>query len=267
MSDATGAIDGPIVVYQMGKVGSRSVYHSLCAMGLEVPIYHIHLLNHLDEIEAHLRKAFRNPNMSVDAVEQGRALRAEIEGDPDRPWRLVSLVRDPVARNISRFFQGIEEMDPEIRTKCEEDRIGPEELGHMLVTRWERQSDRQWFDTQVKEVFGIDVYARPFGTDRGFDTYGEGRFSMLVLRLENLNERFAEAMQEFLGIPEARLKTLNKAEDKWYGEVYRRFVSEVTLPGGYLDEVYGSKFARHFYTPEELAEFRRRWGTRRAAAA
>jgi hypothetical protein len=118
----------------------------------------------------------------------------------------------------------------------------------------------------VKEVFGIDVYARPFDTGRGFDTYGEGRFSMLVLRLEDLNARFAEAVHQFLGVRKARLKTVNKAEDKWYGDLYRRFVSEVTLPDGYLDGVYGSKFARHFYTPQELAAHRWRWSARRAAA-
>jgi hypothetical protein len=263
----SATMDGPIVVYQMGKVGSQSVYHSLCALGLGVKVYHIHLLNHLDEIERSLRKAFKNPNMSIDAVEQGRALRTEIERDPDRPWYLISLVRDPVARNISRFFQGLDEMDPGIRDKCAAGQVDVDQLADMLVTRWETHSDSQWFDTQVKEDFGIDVYARPFNTEQGFDAYVEGRFRMLVIRLENLDACFEEAVHQFLGIPKTKLRTLNRAEDKWYGQIYREFISQVTLPADYVGKVYSSNFAQHFYTCEELNRCRDRWSRRRASAA
>jgi hypothetical protein len=264
---APAALDGPIVVYQMGKVGSRSVYDSLCALRLGVKVYHIHLMNHLDEIEQGLRKAFKNPNMSIEAVEQGRALRREIQRDTDRPWCLISLVRDPVARNVSRFFQSLDEMDPQIRERCTAGQVDVDELAHTLVTRWERHSDSQWFDTQVKEVFGIDVYARPFNTEQGFDAYVEGRFRMIVIRLENLDACFEEAIRQFLGIPRARLRTRNRSDDKWYGRIYREFITRVTLPVDYVQEVYASKFARHFYTCEELNRSRDRWSKGRAAAA
>ena len=34
----------PIVIYQMGKVGSSSVYSSLKALKLDNPVYHVHFL-------------------------------------------------------------------------------------------------------------------------------------------------------------------------------------------------------------------------------
>jgi hypothetical protein len=258
---------GPIVVYQMGKVGSQSVYHSLRASSLKVPIYHIHLLNHLDEIEESLRRAFRNPQLSLDAVEQGRALRAEIERDPELPWNLISLARDPVSRNISRMFQGLDEIDPEIRSRHEQDRVTVDELVDLLTNRWERNSDSQWFDTQLKDVFGLDVYARPFNTVQGFDTYTEGRFRLVVIRTEDLDRCFERSMSEFLGDHRVKLRTLNTSNEKWYGQLHARFYSSVVLPPKYLDEVYSSKYARHFYSNRELTRFRVRWerGNKNAA--
>src|SRR4051812_30029853 len=34
----------PIIVYQMGKVASTSVYRSLCALDLDVPVYQLHFM-------------------------------------------------------------------------------------------------------------------------------------------------------------------------------------------------------------------------------
>ena len=51
----------------------------------------------------------------------------------------------------------------------------------------------------------------------------------------------------------------NTADDKSYADLYAAFRRELTLPEPYLDRVYGSRFARHFYTPDELAAFRRKW--------
>ena len=40
----------PIIVYQMGKVGSSSMYWSLDALRLNVPVYHLHFLNDADTV-------------------------------------------------------------------------------------------------------------------------------------------------------------------------------------------------------------------------
>src|SRR5258708_39936699 len=41
-------IDTPIIVFQMGKVGSSSVYDALNDLDLDVPVYHAHVLNRFD---------------------------------------------------------------------------------------------------------------------------------------------------------------------------------------------------------------------------
>ena len=70
------------------------------------------------------------------------------------------------------------------------------------------------------------------------------------------------APHAFLGIRKARLLLANTSEQKWYASLLDDFLDEVDIPGSYLDEMYGSEYARHFYRPTELAVFRSRWNTR-----
>src|SRR5438874_10832030 len=87
-------IRAPIIVYQMGKVGSRSVYESLKKLELDVPVYHCHVLNNLEKVEQGVRQLLTAPEESLRAVREGQQLRELILSDKDRKWNLVSLVRE-----------------------------------------------------------------------------------------------------------------------------------------------------------------------------
>jgi hypothetical protein len=41
--------------------------------------------------------------------------------------------------------------------------------------------------------------------------------------------------------------------------VYQEFVRTLILPAAYLDEMLGSKYARHFFTDEQLTRVRQKW--------
>ena len=97
----------PIITYQMGKVGSSTVQASLVAVDPERPIYHVHFLNpaRVREIEQQRRNYFgtekisllRRPWLSEFLFKQIRK--------QNRNWKIVTLVREPIARNISTFFE------------------------------------------------------------------------------------------------------------------------------------------------------------------
>ena len=44
-----------------------------------------------------------------------------------------------------------------------------------------------------------------------------------------------------------------------YAENYRRFIETLRPPKDYLDQMYDSRFARHFYSRDEIVSFRARW--------
>lgn len=82
---------------------------------------------------------------------------------------------------------------------------------------------------------------------------------MLLLRLENLNETMSDVIPDFLDIESFTVRRSNAAEDKWYADQYDRFKSAGVLPSTYLDQMYSAAAVRHFYSPSEIAEFRKKW--------
>ncbi|MGH8868264.1 MAG: putative capsular polysaccharide synthesis family protein [Actinomycetes bacterium] len=118
---------------------------------------------------------------------------------------------------------------------------------------------RDWLDEQLRQVFDLDVYHTEFPRERGYEIY-EGRASaVLLLRMEDLNSCGRVAFKEFLNIDDFSVANANVGSDKSYALLYETFQSELTLPQEYLDSMYGSRMARHFYSAEELSEFRSRW--------
>jgi len=116
-----------------------------------------------------------------------------------------------------------------------------------------------WFDRELKSVFGVDVYAIPFDPAKGYEIYESEKARVLLVRLEDLRSRAPVAFGDFLGLGDFRLADTNVAEAKGYADVYRRFVASVRLPHDYIERMYDSRYARHFYSEDELDAFRLRW--------
>lgn len=253
--------DGPVIVYNMGKVGSRSVYETLVDLDLGVEVHHAHVLHDLDRMAGAIKKQFANPVNSLAVIEQGKRLRMSIEADPGLRWNIITLVRDPLAQTVSRFFQSIEEVIPDAQKRLNKGTLRKDDIFDAFM-QWPRHPALVWFDNQFKTVFGIDVFSKPFPTEKGYDIIRAGRFSVLIIRLEDLDSCAESALNEFFGIPGLKLKKTNVGADKWYKDIYRQLVSDIVLPDEYLAEMYGSKLASHFYTQAEIDGFRAKW-TRR----
>ena len=112
-----------------------------------------------------------------------------------------------------------------------------------------------WFDDEIGRLFGIDVFTEPFPHDTGFAVIDGERVRVLVLRVETLTESLPVAIEAFLGIPDVRPLSANRN----HREIYTRFLEQAAVPAHYVDRVYSSRLARHFYTPDELASFKARW--------
>jgi hypothetical protein len=255
----TSARREPIVVFQMGKVGSRTVYRSLRSLGLPRPMHHVHVLNELDVLEERVRRLYPNPVGTLAEIDKGRALRRRIQRSRGTHWHVITLVRDPVQRDVSSFFHNLTEVIPDVYERHARDEITLTELRCAFLDRYDHDSPLGWFETQLEPVFGIDVFAEPFDTDAGCATYQSPTAKLLVIRLENLGTHGKEAIREFLGLDEFELVRANLARNKQYGNLYAAFGRSVTLPASYLARMYDSRIARHFYTDSEIEAFKERW--------
>jgi hypothetical protein len=260
------ASDRPVVVvHQMGRVGSVTVTRALRRALPDRHVFHTHYLNpatmerhyaHFQHIHHVTGRAGLHRHFLSARVLQAR-LRQGVRGR----WKIVSLVRDPVARTVSLFFHSFPFSfvglgPPVCETPDDASRLlslylGDWALGHRFAL--------DWFDAEVRDVFGIDVYATPFPRAEGHALYRGATCDLLVIRLEDLDRCGRRVLQEFLGIESLELVTANRGDDHAYAEAFRRFKTTATLPASYLDLMYDSRLARHFYSDAERAAFRARW--------
>ncbi len=252
-------IQQPILVYQKGKNASMSLYASLRALDLDVPIYHVHYLNRLEEIRVQaMQTTFRDA--FLPELARSEKIRAQFLQRPNAQWIVLSPIRNPVERGLSAYFEHLDDVVPEFEERARRGEIAVEELYARFVNEITavQSFGRDWFDEQIKEVFGIDVYAVPFSHARHYQIYENARARLLVLRYENLAAALQPAMQEFLNLSNFELKRENVGANKAYAELYRKF-KEQKFPRAWLEQMLSTRFAQHFYTPQEIAETIARW--------
>ncbi len=249
----------PVLVHTMGKVGSSSITAMLASSQRFEPIQ-IHMLR-ADKIEAleakHRARGLEVPQHLRDA----RRVLDEILPGTGRV-RIVSLVRDPVARNLSAYFQNLDiwklgwqpgaDVTPYIAS---------------FFTEYPHHVPLVWFDRQLKATLGLDVFSVPFDFHRERLILRTDRYELIVLRCELPDPRKKELLEEFLGETGLPLGRANEAHKKSYAAAYKEVLAAIELPTDYLDRQYDSPCARHFYTEVERASFRRRWRRRRPRPA
>ena len=244
----------PVLVYQMGKVGSRSLVAALEKLP-SIEVLHVHSLN-LDTLERikeqhrvrgepfplHVTVAER---INRDMVTQGWSL------------EMITLVREPISRNFAAFFENL----PIFFDGCnlDETSIPIENYIAQFLDNYYHDIPLCWFNEQLLEPFGIDVFARPFPHHRGYDILECAGHRLLVLRCESPDDIKRSAVESFLGIHLDNLVRTNVGDEKHYGTIYQRFKERIRLPDTYVDHLLSSRYAQHFYTAEERARIRARW--------
>jgi hypothetical protein len=243
----------------MGKVGSHSVFAGLKSLHLGVPLYHVHVLNNLDALEQNAEARLADLRDVQSGFEAARRVRGLLQANPDGRWDLVSMVRDPLRQALSAFFHGLPWLIPDIRQRWENGAISLGEITELFLTKHNHNVAVQWFECQLRHVFSIDVFSTPFPHERGYQIYRHRNVRMLMLRLEDLNRVADPAFRDFLGISDFRPPQLNQADDRWYSDLYRRYLVSAVFAPDFLDRMYGSTVAKHFYSAAELKRFRSHW--------
>jgi hypothetical protein len=259
--------DPILLVHQMGRAGSMTTTNSLRRGGVDLPIYHTHWLNpetleKRKHLTAHLPESHHPLNMRV-----ARCIAEELarEGTGRRLWKLVTVFREPIARNISVFFLSIDAFVNDFETRYARGELSHQQLLEVFLKKFPHDQPLEWFDREIRDVFGINVYDQEFPKVQGYQVIRSDRADLLLIAIEQLNRCYHDAFHAFLGVEVPDLVQTHITEKDPSRPMYAEFVRKVALPTEYLDRMYGSRFAEHFYTEEQIAGFRRKWGEAQSA--
>jgi hypothetical protein len=266
---------GPVLVLQMGKVGSKSVQAGLEAQVLDRPIYHAHFLSRerTARTEKQRRKFFRTDRHSyLMRPWLNQFLLQTFEEHKDKhTWKLITLTREPVGRNISAFFENLEvvpcKADGEFEISSDYYQIQPtivsvddtDTLAQLFFERAQHDSPLRFFDREIRDIFEIDVLGSGFPIEKGYGIYSSERADLLVLKLESLAHCADAALAEFLDIDEFRVINRNIGAKKVYAPLYDAFKRNANIDSEYADTLYNSEYMRTFYSDAEIAAARANW--------
>ena len=224
----------PVFVYQMGKVGSTSIYRSL-KKAYSGAVFHGHYFD-----------AFHS-EFSL------RQLHAWYIQQPARKIKLISLIREPVTRNISAFFQNFKRDTGMQIEKC---RKSMHELRDMFLLNYPHEIPWVWFDNNIKKNFGIDVYEHPFGA-QGHLVIEHANVELLILRCDLPDSKKSELIGDFVGLPSFSIANSNVSAEKEYSQYMDAFKS-IKLPLWYLHRLSATKYMKHFYR-HEIGQMIQQW--------
>jgi hypothetical protein len=225
----------PVFIYQMGKVASSTLFRSL-AMQYPGVVLRSHKFA-ADYGHWKVRRFYRW------VLAEARRL------------NVISLVREPVSRNVSAFFQNFER---DAGQPYQEGAFSTDELKALFLERFNHGEPLDWFENHISRHFGIDVYTTPFPGGASA-TYVQANIRLLIVRVEAEDDAKIRAVKEFLGMPEFHLLPANISATKAYAEGYRAFRKGVKLPAEYVAWMCDSRYCRHFYSEEEIEAIRGRW--------
>jgi len=243
----------PVIVYQMGKVGSSSIYQSLKKQ-IKHPVFHVHRMN-LKNIND-VAKEYKNAKKVPPDETSGLFLNKHVI-NKSQTVKIISLVREPIERNISAFFQNYERF---VGSKYKKyDILEIENLIDNFWGSYNHEVPLKWFDVEIKNVVGIDVYKYPFPFDKGYIIIQEPPYELLIIKLETEDRVKEDAIKKFLDLDDFKLYSHNVGQKKEYALTYNDFKQKISVPADYINKMCDSKYTRHFYNSEEMGNIRKKW--------
>jgi len=262
ISSRTFSKKSSILIYQMGKVGSSTIEKSLKSAAIKEPVYHIHFLS--NEGINFAEQYYRELNCGLPRhLIRSKMLREAITSSSGNSWKIITLVREPIGRTISNLFQNVQDAHPQFINKNGTLKIT--QVTDYLIQCFNDFNEADdftcsWLDKEVNKVFRIDTYSYPFDQNKGYSIIQKNNIEILILRMEDMNNNFNEALSRFLNISKPIImEKANIGKKKKYSNDYKSVVGNIKISDQICDKIYQSKYVQHFYSSEMIDSFFKKW--------
>ena len=173
--------------------------------------------------------------------------------------RFISMVRDPIAFNVSNFtyFGRMYWLRHHWRTV----RWMPaEQLADLFFRTFPHAASSVWWQREFAQTVGYDPLKQPFDTEAGWAMARSGRTRSLIMRIDVPDERKTTLMREFLecpSVPDVQRENLNST--KAPSELGERLKAVIATRPDYVDRVLDLPAVRHFWSDAQRARMRATW--------
>lgn len=220
-------LDRNLWIWQAAKVGSSTILHTLRHYGVDCVSFH------------------NIVRLSKEESIDGNLLIKKVKTEP---IKVITLVREPIARDFSQYFQGY-------ALHC----VDKKSIQDVLLEFAEEDYQFKWFDGEIKALLGIDIFEYPFDREKGFGLIKKDNIEILILKLESLNQN-TDILGEFVGVENLELKNANESDKKSYAKLYKEAKDTIVIPQKIIDRYYkGNERMDYFYTETEKKGFLEKW--------
>ncbi len=250
-------------ILSLPKCGGSTVTATLNHSFPNSQTSHLHVIS-VNEMQRYVEEAEKSNDERIKTAMMAhlnRAIetRAIIKQLGSNNTTYIAGVREPISLAISLLFeQGLNYGENHMFfsvAKIQKTIEDSEEIRWLNIRKLDR-----WFDENILTTSGHDVFAEPFPKDTGYKTYRGGKGDLSVYRLENFDSILG-ALGDVIEVPSIclEIKKENIATEKTYAEQYRTVLSEIHFSDAFIDKIYQTRYATHFYSPSEIEQFKARW--------
>lgn len=235
----------PVLVYQMGKVGSSALAQLIDRVpgcfAVQVhrlaPARRTEIQNRFDAGE-HYYKDMRFEGWIHDWLQNRSA-----------PTKIVTAVREPMSHSYSSFFQNLRRST---RGKMQAATPGSINDLSKLFLEWEELGAAlTWLDLEMSPLIGSDLLAHPFDQATGWSVSTGQEYTVLTLKSEIGDDVKRTALTALLGHDPGEVSRQNSAVHKDYAATYRSFIDAVKIPAPVAAQWMQHRYTQTFYSAVE----------------
>lgn len=247
-------LNNPVLIYQMGKVASSSIWNSLKHIK-KINAIHVHRMN--PENINNIREECLRHNAAVPNDDIGLYLFNNLIKKKTRT-KIITMIREPISRNLSAYFQNMDSIE---NTKNYHQKQATNKIINSFLSNYNHNVPLTWFDIEMKATTGIDIYNHEFPKTIGYQVINLEPFQLLLMYHDLDDSIKQDVISDFIGVDNFRLYRENESNKKNYASKYKSVLEKIILPNGYIDLMLDSKYTKHFYSSRKIESIRRKWSS------
>jgi hypothetical protein len=238
-----------VIVLTMGKVGTLSICNSL----QKIDYKHVHPHSLVYSYPGtHFLKNIKLPfikNLYFTFKTVLKKLKVYLWKAFTPEIVIITGVRDPFSRYISAFFEQSHYLNFDTVSNS------MDMVKKKLHDHGNFESTLEWFEKEIKNVFGINIYDYNFDQNEGFSIIKKGKIKIFIYRLDKL-DGLEEHLKVFLNSTGFKLISHNITENNLN---YSKLKKEFKFNDVSFDKAKNSNYLNHFYSEQEICLLKNKW--------